>query len=109
MARVLAEKINETAAPQDVVTGEGLSGRVRAKELGRERTISCHSDRIENTSSQQEPEARAPDIRTPQPSPKAETNQNSNAMSQATTALVCLWKIKQDDPKRRVALSRVRR
>jgi len=46
VTRVLADKINETAAPMDKVSGESLRGRVRQKE--NDRNLSGHNDQINN-------------------------------------------------------------
>lgn len=46
VCRTIADDINKVAAPADMVTAEQLRGKVRVKELGRERTVSGHSDQI---------------------------------------------------------------
>jgi hypothetical protein len=46
VTRELAARVNEGAAQGDVVSGDELRGRVRAKELGRGRSLSGHCDQI---------------------------------------------------------------
>ena len=61
VCRAIAEEVNKGAAPQDKITPGAIRNRVRAKELGRDKSLSGHSDQMSDESEQEDqPEMQAP-------------------------------------------------
>lgn len=96
VARVLAEKINEDAAPQDRVTPKALQERVRTRE-GKDIKISERDNNQPTTDdySAEEQEAIA-------------SGEIFNGQRFANMAIEQLRRIKKDDPDRVAALIRVK-
>jgi hypothetical protein len=57
ICKALSGKVNETAAPQDMVSGEEMRDRVRTKENGRRESIVAQSHNKTNKCSE-EPQPR---------------------------------------------------
>ena len=56
VCRALADDINKDAAPQDKITPGAIRNRVQAKELGRDKSLSAHSEQISDESEPEQEE-----------------------------------------------------
>jgi len=114
VTRALADKINETAAPQDMITKEQLRGRVQRNDG----TVDCtkHANNLiaPKEDTRKESESRTSRINQSAENPKAEEKPQlpaapfSTAKQFSMMAISQLTRIRQEDPQRVAALMEVR-